>query len=235
MNHTLRKQAIERARNNVATRLNQSTSVEPFYVGISNASTSNEQIDTQFPNEPENDASCKETEIKSNTSYELATIKLLLSDARPYQSTSLVSGSIKKAMGIVDKEEVSKSFEEGSYFVKSYTQRLPRLVSSKSTGNISCDKACERYMNIGFCAHVIAVALYIDSFEKHISYLNKAIGTITSFASKTLNKRSSGRKMTVQRRIRSLLSSHCKDNQFITPSHIQTSSYIYHKRVTWSS
>ena len=76
-NYTPRKQAIERARNNVATKFNHSTSVEPFLVGISNDSASNEQINTQFQNETENDASCKETEIKSNTSYDPATIELL--------------------------------------------------------------------------------------------------------------------------------------------------------------
>ena len=52
----------------------------------------------------------------------------------------MVSGIIQKAMAIVDKEEVSKSSEEGSYFVKSYTQRLPHLVSTKSTGNIYATK-----------------------------------------------------------------------------------------------
>ena len=64
-------------------------------------------------------------------------------------------------MAIVNKEKGSKSFDDGSFFVKSYTQRLPLLISAKSTGNISYDKACERYINIGFCACVIAVALYI--------------------------------------------------------------------------
>ena len=73
----------------------------------------------QFQNETENDASCKETEIKRNTSHDLTTIEILLSDARPYQSKSTISGSIQKAMAIVDKEEVSKSFEERTYFAKS--------------------------------------------------------------------------------------------------------------------
>ena len=73
----------------------------------------------QFQNETENDASCKETEIKGNTSYDVTTIEILLSDTRPYQSKSTISGSIQKAMAIVDKEEVSKSFEEGAYFAKS--------------------------------------------------------------------------------------------------------------------
>ena len=90
----------------------------------------------------ENDASCKKTEIKGNTSFDPATIELLLSDARPYLSKSIISGSIQKTTAIVDKEEVSKSFEEGRYFIKSYTQRLPHLVSTKSTGNILCDEAC---------------------------------------------------------------------------------------------
>ena len=40
------KQAIESARNNVATKFNKSISVEPFHVGISNDSASNEQIDS---------------------------------------------------------------------------------------------------------------------------------------------------------------------------------------------
>ena len=73
----------------------------------------------QFQNETENDASCKETEIKGNISYDVTTIEILLSDTRPYQSKSTISGSIQKAMAIVDKEEVSKSFEEGAYFAKS--------------------------------------------------------------------------------------------------------------------
>ena len=73
----------------------------------------------QFQNETEDDASCKQTEIKGNTSYDPAIIELLYSDAGPYQSKSIVSGSIQKAMAILDKEEVSKSLEAGSYFVKS--------------------------------------------------------------------------------------------------------------------
>ena len=108
LNYIPGKQAIKRARNNVATKFNQSTSVEPFHVGTSNDSASNEQINTQFQNETENDASCKETEIKGNTSYDPVTIELLLSDARPYQSKSIVSGSIQKAIAIVDKKEASK-------------------------------------------------------------------------------------------------------------------------------
>ena len=67
-------------------------------------------------------------------------MELLLSDFRLYHSKSMVSGIIQKAMAIVDKEEVSKSSEEGSYFVKSYTQRLPHLVSTKSTRNIYATK-----------------------------------------------------------------------------------------------
>ena len=125
LNYTPRKQAIEGARNNVATKFNQSTSVEPFHVGISNDSTSNEQIDIQFQNETENEASCNETKTKDNTFYDPATIELLLSDARPYQSKSIASGSIQKAMTIMDKEKVSKSFEEGSYSVKSHTTSPP--------------------------------------------------------------------------------------------------------------
>ena len=89
--------------------------------------------------------------------------------AAPYQSKFIVSGNIQKAMAIVDKEEVSKSFEEGSYFVKSYTQRLLHVVSTKSAGNTLCDKACERHINVGFCSHAIVVALYTESFEKYIS------------------------------------------------------------------
>ena len=119
LNYTPGKQAIERARNNAATKFNQSISVEPFHIGISDDSVLNEQIDTQFQNETENDASCKQTEIKGNTSYDPAMIELLYSDAGPYRSKSIVSGRIQKAMAILDKEEVSKSFEEGSYFVKS--------------------------------------------------------------------------------------------------------------------
>ena len=200
LNYTPRKQAIEGARNNVATKFNQSTSVEPFHVGISNESASNEQIDIQFQNETENEASCNETKIKGNTFYDPATIELLLSDARPYQSKSIASGSIKKAMAIADKE-VSKSFEEGSYSVKSHTQRLPHLVSTKPTGNILCGEACERHINVGFCLHAIAEAEYTESFEKYISYLNRTIETRTSFASKKVNKRTSGRKKPVQRRM----------------------------------
>ena len=44
LNYTPGKQAIERARNNAATKFNQSISVEPF--GISDDSVLNEQIDT---------------------------------------------------------------------------------------------------------------------------------------------------------------------------------------------
>ena len=109
MNYTPGKQAIE------------SASID---------SASSEQIDTQFQNETENDVSCKETETKSNTSYDPSTIELLLSDARPYQSKSIASESIQKTTATVDKE-VSKSFEEGSYFVKSYTQRLPTKIHRK--------------------------------------------------------------------------------------------------------
>ena len=109
---------------------------------LSNDSASNKQIDTQFQNETENDASYNETEIKDNMSFDPATIELLISDARPYRSKSIISGSIQKTMAVVDKEEVSKSFGEGRYFIKSYTQRFPHLVSTKSTGNISCDEAC---------------------------------------------------------------------------------------------
>ena len=134
----------------------------------------------------------------------------------------MVSGRIKKAVAIVDKKEVSKSFEEESYFVKSYTQRLPHLVSTKSTGNILCDEACERYINAGFCSHAIAVALYTESFEKYVSYLNRTIETTTSFASKKVNKRTSGRKKHVQRRMRFVPLSNCKENQFSTSPHIQT-------------
>ena len=72
LNYTPGTQAIEGARNNVATKFNQPTSVEPFHVGISNDSASNEQIDTLFQNKMENDASCKETGIKGNTSYDPA-------------------------------------------------------------------------------------------------------------------------------------------------------------------
>ena len=64
-------------------------------------------------------------------------------------------------MAIVDKEEVSKSFGERSYFIKLYTQRLPQLVSTKSKGNILCDEAYERHINVGFCSHAIAVALQL--------------------------------------------------------------------------
>ena len=46
LNYAPGKQAIESARNNVATKFNKSTSVEPFHVGISNDSASNEQIDS---------------------------------------------------------------------------------------------------------------------------------------------------------------------------------------------
>ena len=91
-------------------------------------------------------------------------------------------------------------FEDGSYFVKSYTQRLPHPVSTKSSENILCDEACERHINVGFCSHAIAVALYTESFEKYISYLNRTIETATSFASKKINKR----KRPIQRRMRSL-------------------------------
>ena len=107
-------------------------------------------------------------------------------------------------MAIVGKKEVSKSFEEGSYFVKSYTQRLPHFVSTKSTGNILCGEACKRHINVGFCSHAIAVALYTESLEKYISHLNRTIETTTSFASKKVNKRTSGRKKPVQRRMRSV-------------------------------
>ena len=65
LNYTPGKEAIERARSNVKTKFNQSTSVEHFHVGISNDSALNEQIDTQFQNETENDASCKETEKRA--------------------------------------------------------------------------------------------------------------------------------------------------------------------------
>ena len=41
----------------------------------------------------------------------------------------------------------------------------PHLVSTKSTGNILCGEACERPINVGFCSHAIAVALYTESFE----------------------------------------------------------------------
>ena len=159
MNYTLGKQAIERARNDVATKFNQSISVLPFHVGIGNYSASSEQIDTKFQNKTENDVSCKETVIKNNTSYDPATIELLLSGARPYQSKSIASESIHKATAIVHKK-VSKSFAKGSYFVKSYTQHLPHLVSTKSTGNILCDEACERHINVGLCSHAIAAPLY---------------------------------------------------------------------------
>ena len=134
----------------------------------------------------------------------------------------MVSGKIQKAVAIVDKKEVSKSFEEESYFVKSYTQRLPHLASTRSTGNILCDEACERHINAGFCSHAIAVALYTESFEKYISYLNRTIETTTSFASKKVNKRTSGRKKPVQRRMRFVPLSNCKENQFSTSPHIQT-------------
>ena len=53
-------------------------------------------------------------------------------------------------MAILKKEEVSKSFEEGSYFVKSYTQRFPRLVSTKSTGNFSREKLAKDILTLGF-------------------------------------------------------------------------------------
>ena len=76
LNYTPEKQAIERARNNVATNFNRSTLVEPFQVGVSNDSASNEQVDTQFQNETENDAFRKETEIKGNISYNSAAIEI---------------------------------------------------------------------------------------------------------------------------------------------------------------
>ena len=76
MNYTPEKQAIERARNNVATNFNRSTLVEPFQVGVSNDSASNEQVNTQFQNETENDAFRKETEIKGNISYNFAAIEI---------------------------------------------------------------------------------------------------------------------------------------------------------------
>ena len=194
LNYTSGKQAIERARNNVATKFSQSTPVEHFHVDISNDSASNEKIGTQFQNGTENDASCKETEIKGNTSYDPVTIELLLSNARLYQSKSIVPESIQKAMAILDKEEVSKSFEEGSYFVKSYTKRFPHLGSTKSTGNFSREEACERHINVRFCSHAIGVALYTESFEKYVSYLNRKFQTTTSVASKKVNKRKSGKK-----------------------------------------
>ena len=188
LNYVPGKQAIERARNNVVLKFSQSISVEPFHVGISNDSASNEQIDTQFQNETENDASCKDIEIKGNTSYDPATMELLYSDAGPYKSKSIESGSIQKAMTILDKKEVSKSFEEESYFVKSYTQRLPHLVSTKFTGNIFCEEACKRPINVGFCSHAIAVALHTESLEKYISYLNRTIETTTSLHQRRLIK-----------------------------------------------
>ena len=98
-------------------------------------------------------------------------------------------------MTIVDKKEVSKSFEEGNYFFKSYTQPLPHLVSTKSTGNILCNETYERHINVGFCLHGIAIALHTESFEKYISYFNRTIETTTSFASKKVNKRTSGKKI----------------------------------------
>ena len=77
LNYTPGQQAIEIATNNVATKFNQSTSPEPFHVGISNNSVSNEQINTQFQNESENDASCKKIEIKGNTSSHPANMELI--------------------------------------------------------------------------------------------------------------------------------------------------------------
>ena len=95
--YTPGKRAIERAKNNVATKFNQSTSVEPFHVDISNDSASNEQIDKQFQNETENDPSCKETEIKGSASYDLAIAELFLSDARPYQPKSIYQGVFRRS------------------------------------------------------------------------------------------------------------------------------------------
>ena len=46
LNYTPGKHAIERARNNVATKFNQSKSVEPCHVGIRNDCASNKQIET---------------------------------------------------------------------------------------------------------------------------------------------------------------------------------------------
>ena len=98
-------------------------------------------------------------------------------------------------MAIVDKEEVSKSFEEGSYFVKSYTQRLLHVVSTKSAGNTLCDKACERHINVGFCSYAIVVAL---------NHLKNTCPKLQLPFIKKFNKRTSGRKNLVQGKMRSL-------------------------------
>ena len=73
----------------------------------------------------------------------------------------------------------------------------PTIVSRKSTGNISSNEACEWHINVRFCSRAIAVALYTEKFEKHISHLNRAIETTISFPSKKVNKRTSGRKKPV--------------------------------------
>ena len=72
LNYTPGKQAIERARNNVASKFNQSKSVEPCHVGICNDCAS-----IHFQSEIDNDASCQETEIQGNTSYNPSTIEFI--------------------------------------------------------------------------------------------------------------------------------------------------------------
>ena len=56
--------------------------------------------------------------------------------------------------------------------------------------------------------------------------MNRTIETTTSLASKKVNKRTSGRKKPVQRRMRSVPLSKCKGNQFSISPHIKTSLSI---------
>ena len=76
LNYTPGKHAIERARNNVATKFNQSKSVEPCHV-VYVMIVLQINKSKHFQNEIENDASCKETEIQRNTSYNPSTIEFI--------------------------------------------------------------------------------------------------------------------------------------------------------------
>ena len=161
MNYTPGKQALEKARNNVTTKFNRWISVELWHVGISNESALMNKSIKSFKMKR------KWPILQGNINkgqYILRPCNHRINFTRRYTVPFWIYSIRKHSESLNHVREV---------ILLSHTHSLPHhLVSTKSTGYNLCDEACERHINVGFCSHAIAVALFTESFEKYISYLN---------------------------------------------------------------
>ena len=87
-------------------------------------------------------------------------LQFLFKNSRPNIPESVILGSIQKGKAIFAENAVMKNLgSEDSFLVKSYAGGKPHIVTCSSTGKITCDDACVRYQQAGFCGHCIGVAL----------------------------------------------------------------------------